>query len=889
MMTSHDCTAVFNFVSLACTIIILMITPCIQAQVIIHGSVTDSTGAAIPLINILAYPAGGGAIIAFAVSDDKGDYKMVVKSTFDSLDIEATSIHYQTLRYRIANSSQQRNFVLRPDLKQLDMFTVKAQHIRQQGDTISYLVSRFMQTQDRSIEDVLRRMPGIEIESSGRILYEGVPIEKFYVEGLDLMDGRYGVVSKNLPKGSVSTVEILENHQPMQILQDRVSSFQPSLNLNLQHDVTATGTAQLGIGASPLLWEANVTPMVFTKNFQMIASYQTNNTGNDAALQLEALSVQDMMRGLDRKTGRMELAGLQSVAPPDIAPQRYLDNQIHLGTFNSLQRLARNLELRVNVAYVNDFQQQKAASHRTLFYPSDTLQFSESVSNKLYKDYLQASFALQRNVKNNYLQNILAVKSNWDHQTGIVDNQTGLVNEKLRNPFVAISNDLRTIVPAGKKLIDVQSYISLDRSPQELQINPGVFSEVFNQDKPYEQINQFAEISRFYTHQSAAVVVGSKKLSFTPRIGFSYRDQLLESAVIITENGEERNAGDAFVNEIKSSELHIYAETGIEYKIRSLTLSLLMPLSWQDVHIDDKNSEKEQLVSKLFFNPKLTADYDFNNFWSIRGSLQSAARFDDPASNTYGFILRDYRYLSVHDVPLDDKQRLSAAGHLSYRNPISAFFNKVSYVFTSAQSNYVYSNQINPDGSANVQAIEIPQTNYIHSVQLYSSKYLAALKATVNLRVSLSQHLGKSLVNEDLFDTKTNIWQIKPEVNFKIARWLNFIYNLDATTYTTFVDQEQKSSVSMLKHKLNVFTFPRQNQLVSITSEYYHLNDAHNVFVDILYRYTFTKKKIDVEFRWTNLLNNDTYTSYQAWDFTVWESTYRLRPSQAVVSVKFSF
>ncbi|MDD2631083.1 MAG: hypothetical protein EOM83_15415 [Clostridia bacterium] len=162
----------------------------------------------------LFYPAGGSAIIAFAVSDDKGTYNMVMKSTFDSLDIEVTSIHYQKLRYRIANSSQQRNLVLRPDLKQLDMFTVKAQHIRQQGDTISYLVSRFMQTQDRSIEDVLRRMPGIEIESSGRILYEGLPIEKFYVEGLDLMDGRYGVVSKNLPKGSVSTVEILENHQP---------------------------------------------------------------------------------------------------------------------------------------------------------------------------------------------------------------------------------------------------------------------------------------------------------------------------------------------------------------------------------------------------------------------------------------------------------------------------------------------------------------------------------------------------------------------------------------------------------------------------------------------------------------------------------------------------
>lgn len=889
-MTSHDCSVFFKFISQACTILlILFITPCLRAQVTIRGSVTDTTGAAIPLINILAYPADGRALIAFAVSDDQGHYTMVAKSTFDSLDIEATSINYQTLRYRIANNNQQLNFVLSTDVKPLEMFTVKAQPMRKQGDTISYLVSRFVQSQDRSIEDVLRRMPGIEIESSGRILYEGVPIEKFYVEGLDLMDGRYGVISKNLPPGSVSTVEILENHQPLKILQDRVTSFQPSLNLNLQHDVTTTGTAQLGTGASPLLWEANITPMVFTKNFQMIVSYQANNTGNDAALQLEALSMKDMLRGIERKSEKSNLVGLQNVAPPDIAPQRYLDNNIHMGTFNSLQRLSRNLELRVNLAYVNDFQQQNAVTQRTIYFPSDTLHFSESVSNQLYKNYLQASFTLQRNVKSNYLQNTLSIKSGSDRQTGIVDNQTELVNEKLRSPFKAISNDLRIIIPAAKKLIDVQSYISLDQSPQELQIKPGRFADILNQGTPYEQVNQFTELRRFYTHQSAAVVVGNRKLTFTPRIGFSYREQLLESSIVITENEAEQNAGDAFINEIKSSQLRIYAETGVEYKTSSLTLSLLLPLSWQDVNIDDSNSEKQQSVSKLFFDPRLTADYDFNNFWSIRGTLQSSAHFDDPGSTTYGFILRDYRNLSVHDVPLDTKSRRSAGGHLSYRNPFSAFFNKLSYVFTSAQSNFIYSNQISPDGSAYVQALEIPQTNYIHSLQLYSSKYFALLKATVNLRVGLSRHLGKSLVNDELFDTKTNIMQIRPEVNFKITQWLNLIYDLDATTYATFIDTEQKSSISMLKHKLNLFTFPRKNQLVRITSEYYHLDDVHNVFVDVLYRYTFTKRKIDLEFKWNNLLNNDTYTSYQAWDFTVWESNYRLRPSQAIVSVKFSF
>ena len=93
-------------------------------------------------------------------------------------------------------------------------------------------------------------MPGIEVETGGQILYQGMPINKFYVEGLDLMESRYTLVSKNLPKGSVTTVEILENHQPMRMLQDKVVSQQAALNLKIKKGVSTTGTASLAAGLS---------------------------------------------------------------------------------------------------------------------------------------------------------------------------------------------------------------------------------------------------------------------------------------------------------------------------------------------------------------------------------------------------------------------------------------------------------------------------------------------------------------------------------------------------------------------------------------------------------------------------------------------------------------
>ena len=301
------------------SIIILLFWQNIFGQVNLQGHVINSKGEALSRINVLVYLPNSKILIAFAVSDSKGNFKTIVNSTSDSLGVEASSINYKNEIRRIANISQNLVFSLKHDIKLLDTFTVKASPIKQRGDTLSYLVSSFAGKKDRAIEDVLRRMPGIEVEPNGQILYQGLPLQKFYIEGLDLMDGRYGVVSKNLPHSSVSTVEILENHQPIRILEERVSSNQASLNLKLKRNITATGTAKLGCGLNPFLWDINVTPMIFTKKLQIVTSYQTNNTGNDVSQQIKVMTLQEILKSINRPVEIPSILNIQSVNPPEIS------------------------------------------------------------------------------------------------------------------------------------------------------------------------------------------------------------------------------------------------------------------------------------------------------------------------------------------------------------------------------------------------------------------------------------------------------------------------------------------------------------------------------------------------------------------------------------------
>jgi hypothetical protein len=201
----------------------------------------------------------------------------------------------------------------------------------------------------------------------------------------------------------------------------------------------------------------------------------------------------------------------------------------------------------------------------------------------------------------------------------------------------------------------------------------------------------------------------------------------------------------------------------------------------------------------------------------------------------------------------------------------------------------MYSSLVQSDGTSIQQAFPIPNANYAHALQFYTSKYISVAKTTIGFRANYNHLSGKSLMNTELFKTTNVFYVLSPDLNVRITSWLNSEYSLNATVINTFIENDRKSNISILKHKLNFFAFPWEDQLISLSTEYYNQNKNNNLFVDLLYRYTITKRKIDLELRWNNIFNNNTYTSYQSSAFTVWESTYLLRPSQVLFSVKFSF
>lgn len=57
-------------------------------------------------------------------------------------------------------------------------------------------------------------MPGIEVTTSGQILYQGSSINKLNIEGLDLMGDQYNQATQNMPAEAVSTIQVMEIISP---------------------------------------------------------------------------------------------------------------------------------------------------------------------------------------------------------------------------------------------------------------------------------------------------------------------------------------------------------------------------------------------------------------------------------------------------------------------------------------------------------------------------------------------------------------------------------------------------------------------------------------------------------------------------------------------------
>lgn len=161
-------------------------------QTVLSGTISDSSGKTIAYASVSIFNIKTEAGIYYTKSDKNGFYRLNIPDTLrlTNLAIRVISIGFRKEIKAINVSNTFINFRLNPDVQQLPNVIVKNTDakIRIKSDTLTYNTADFAIKSDKFIVDIIRKIPGIEIETSGRIKYQGRFINYFYIDGDNILD-----------------------------------------------------------------------------------------------------------------------------------------------------------------------------------------------------------------------------------------------------------------------------------------------------------------------------------------------------------------------------------------------------------------------------------------------------------------------------------------------------------------------------------------------------------------------------------------------------------------------------------------------------------------------------------------------------------------------------
>ena len=103
------------------------------------------------------------------------------------------------------------------------------------GDTLVYNADSYTNGSERKLEDIIDKLPGVEINENGQIEVEGKVVNKLMVNGKDFFDGDTKVATKNIPSNAVDKIQILKNYSEVgQLSSVRNNQDNVAINIKLK-------------------------------------------------------------------------------------------------------------------------------------------------------------------------------------------------------------------------------------------------------------------------------------------------------------------------------------------------------------------------------------------------------------------------------------------------------------------------------------------------------------------------------------------------------------------------------------------------------------------------------------------------------------------------------
>ena len=839
-------------------------------------------------------------IVNYTYTNSKGFYELPVRKT-GVYSLSLSSLGFQNKILPIQITTLQKKYALNAVLKEkafeLNEVIIQADKPITVGkDTIRFKTKYFAKGNEQTVEQLLKTIPGLNIDTEGTIKVGNQEIEKLMVDGDDLFEKGYKILSKNMPAYPIKEVEVLKNYSNNRLLKGIENSKKVALNLKLNEKAKRVwfGNTELGYGlASENYYEAKGNLMNFGKKNKYYFLANANNIGYDATGDVEQLVRPFRMNEPASIGDNQQVQSILGLSASNLAfkKERSNFNNAELLSLNAIFNVTDKLKLKT-LGFFN-WDEKNSYKNSISTVNTNDINFTNTENLKVRKKQKTAfgKFdVIYNGAKNKMLEATTKFNySNFDDTSDLVFNsKSTLENLASKNTLFDQKINYTQKFQQTKALLLTGRYI-FEEAPQNYKYNQFLFEDVFPADANANNVTQNNNNKMQFIGVNAHLLdkKGNGNL-LELQIGNEFRKDNLQTKFSLLEDTNTINSPAEYQNNTNYTVNDLYAKAKFIYKLNDF--KIISKLSAHQLFNSLKNNEVKRNQNPFFVNPSLGFGWKINRKNKI--------------STSYSYNTNNASVLDVYDNAVltgfrsftkgtNDFNQLTASNlvfNYQLGNWSDRFFANTFIMYTKNHDFFSTNTNLNQNFTQS-EKILIKDREFL-SINTKLDYYFKAISSNLKLDLGYAKTEFKNIINNsDLRTITSNNYNYGAELRSGFSGIFN--YHLGTKWTTNTIKTPFKNSFTNTVSFLDISLIFNDNFDVNLESERYFFgnleNDKSYYFLDFNARYKIIKDKLTLGITGKNLFNTKQFKTSSISDIGSSTTEYRLLPRYALFKLEYRF
>jgi hypothetical protein len=870
------------------------------SQTKIDGSIKTKNSSVLYSASIILKESANNSILSYTYSDNKGKYSLRTNKigkfnlTFSSLGFES-----KTIIVEIDGTKKEIkiNAVLKEKSFELDEVKIQAElPMSIKKDTISYKTKYYVKGNEQTVEDLLKTIPGLNINSEGTIKIGNQEIEKLMIDGDDLFEKGYKILSKNMPAYPIEEVEVLKNYSNNRLLKGIEESNKVALNLKLNEKSKRIWFGNTKMGSNfKNRYELLGNLMNFGKKNKYYFLTNLNNIGNDATGDIDNL-VRPFRINQPASIGdNQQIRSLIDLSETSLnfKKSRTNFNNAELLSLNAIFNPTEKLKIKT-LGFFNWDEQDffrnsvdNVTANGTNFINTEDFE----LRNKKITGFGKLDFTYNIS-KTKMLESTTKYNNgNTNGQSNLVFNGAATIenlksNNTLFDQKTTYSNKFK-----DKKVFLFTGRFIDEKTPQNYTINqffyPNLFPSFSNANNVKQQSENQMQFAGFEAHLLDRKTNGDLlELQF----GNQFRKDKLNTTFTLFENSIALENPTNFQNNTPYQTNDLYLKTKYRYKINDFAVT--GKLGFHQLFNKLKFDAFSENQSPFFVNPSIGLDWKINDKNKITSSYSyntTNAKILDVYNN---YVLTNFRSFSKGTGNFNQLNASTLLFNYQLGNWSDRFFAN-TFIFYNKNFDFFSSNTLINQNFTQSEKIVIKDRELL-SISSKFDYYFKKISSNLKLDLGYSKSNYKNVINNsNLREVTSNNYNYGLELRSGFKGIFNYHIGTKWTTNkieTSTIKNSFTDNISFLDVSL---VFNDKFNMQFQTERYFFGNlDKNNntyYFLDFDARYTIKKNKLTLALTGKNLFNTEKFRIFSISDISTSTTEYRLLERFVLLKMEYRF